>query len=201
MAEPVETLRLFVALELPAEVKGRLAGLQAALRQSVPRLHASWPRPEQMHLTLRFLGAVPVPEVPRLLESLRGALAGQPALELEVAGMGAFPGWLRPRVLWAGVVDHSPAAGLDRLQQAVRSATHAFTSEPPEAVFHPHVTVARVKRAPARGVLEGWAAGEKDTVFGRWTVREVVLLRSQLEVGGSRHTPVAAMPLAAGPGG
>lgn len=200
MAEAVETLRLFVALELPPEVKERLAMLQDALGRSAPRLHASWPRPEQMHLTLRFLGAVPVPEVPRLLESLRGALAGRPALELEVAGVGAFPGWRRPRVLWAGVVDRSPAGGLGQLQQAVRSASDVFTSEPPEALYRPHVTVARVKRAPAPGVLEGWAAGETDTVFGRWTAREVALLRSQPEEGGSRHTLVATVPLAAGPG-
>jgi 2'-5' RNA ligase len=200
MPEPVEILRLFVALEVPPEVKARLARLQSALRQSVPRLSASWPRPEQMHLTLRFLGSVPAPEVPSLVEALRGALAGQPGVALELAGVGAFPGWLHPRVLWAGVVERSPEAGLARLQRAVQCATDGFAAPPAEAEFHPHVTVARVKRDAGSGVLERWARREAGTVFGGWTAGEVVLLRSQLEAGGSRHTRVAGFPLGDGPG-
>lgn len=199
-AAPAGDLRLFVALEVPEEMKSRLAALQAALRRDVPGLQAAWVRPGQMHLTLRFLGAVPAPRVSPLLDSLRQALAGAPALQLEVAGVGAFPGWRHPRVVWVGVVDRSPDRGLERLQQAVQSATHDFAGQPADAAFHPHVTLARVKQVPDPGVLEHWAEGEGRGVLGGWSVREVVLVRSQLEAGGSRHTVLEALPLGDKPG-
>ncbi|MFM1767875.1 MAG: hypothetical protein RJA22_404 [Verrucomicrobiota bacterium] len=199
MAPSVETQRLFVALELPGELQARLAALQSALRGAWPRLHAAWSPPDRMHLTLRFLGAVPAARVEALVGALRAAVAGRPAFELEAVGLGAFPGWRRPRVLWAGVREPGDAGRLISLQSAVQAATGSFATEAPEAVFQPHITLARVKQVPVSGALAGWARERAEDDHGRWTAGEVVLMRSELGPGGGRYTRVAGVPLGATP--
>ena len=103
--------RLFVALEPPEPVRRRLAALADELRRGAGRAadEIRWVAPENVHLTLQFLGAVPEERVAGVEAALRAAAAGARPLALEVRGAGGFPNARRPRVLWAGL-DGRPRA-------------------------------------------------------------------------------------------
>ena len=78
-------------------------------------MRARWARPESIHLTLKFLGQVPVEAVARVAEALAAAVDGQPAFGVTAGGLGVFPGVRRPRVVWVGLAGETEAlAGLQR---------------------------------------------------------------------------------------
>ncbi len=134
-------MRLFVAIELPADVRDGLSRLCA----DVPG--ARWVEPEQMHLTLRFIGEVDglvQREVAAALECVRA----QP-FTLSLAGVGHFPPRGVPRVLWAGV-ERSDA--LAALHERVERALVRAGVEPERRRFAPHVTLARLRGTPTRAV-------------------------------------------------
>src|SRR5262245_20790776 len=97
----MEIFRLFIAAELPADVKAELGAIQARLRRANPPM--AWVAPEAMHLTLRFLGDTSAALIPRLESAIREALAPHTAMALRLNGVGAFPNDRRPSVVWAGV--------------------------------------------------------------------------------------------------
>ena len=194
-----ERYRLFVALEVPEEVKEKMEAAQADLRQALPDRNVRWARREQFHLTLRFLGDVEVARVEALAEAIRGACAGFGALHLRAQGIGCFPERGYPRVVWVGVRDE--AEQLPRLQQLVESATESFTSEAKEARFTGHLTLGRIKgikRSEAEALGKA-AAGMANRPFGRWTAHQIELMRSELSPQGAQHTSLAGIALAAPP--
>ncbi|HSR55521.1 MAG TPA: RNA 2',3'-cyclic phosphodiesterase [Alphaproteobacteria bacterium] len=132
-------IRLFVGLSLPEGVRERLHGLKGG----VPG--ARWIEPENMHLTLRFIGNVDdlaIEEVDEALSRVRS-----PAFDLEIAGVGEFSRGRRPVMLWAGV---NPDPDLMDLQRRIESAVVKGGFPPEGRRFTPHVTLARIKNG-ARG--------------------------------------------------
>ena len=102
-ALPPETLRLFIALTVPEDVKTEIEKAQAALRRALPEGRVRWTKREQLHLTLKFLGNVDAQRFEPLVDAMRGACQGFGALELRAEGIGFFPDLRLPRVVWAGV--------------------------------------------------------------------------------------------------
>src|SRR5688572_19655317 len=96
-----QTLRSFIAAEISPNVRARAAKLIKEL--SVTDAKISWVRPDNLHLTLVFLGDVQMIEVPQLCEAMERAVAELPPFDLEVRGAGAFPDAARPRTIWLGV--------------------------------------------------------------------------------------------------
>jgi 2'-5' RNA ligase len=127
--------RLFVSLELPHSITQRLAELDPHLRG------VRWLAPEQMHLTLSFLGNVPA-DVEEALKKNLEAIAWK-AFFLPLIGFGAFPSKGRPNVIWIGVGTGHPH--LFQLHKRVQEAALAAGLEPDLRAFHPHVTVARCR--------------------------------------------------------
>src|SRR5512137_3049086 len=108
-------MRLFIAIELPTEIKQGIARTQEQLRKA--GANAGWTRPEGIHLTLKFLGEVPDAKAQEILATMSGAVQGSGAFDLAVEGVGAFPNVKNPRVLWAGVAGDTEK--LATLQAAV----------------------------------------------------------------------------------
>jgi 2'-5' RNA ligase len=127
--------RLFVSIELPRTVTERFVELDPNLRG------VRWLSPEQMHLTLSFLGNVPEDIAEKLKEKL-SAIEWK-AFFLPLTGFGAFPGKGRPSVIWIGVGSGHPH--LFQLHKRVQEAALAAGLEPDLRSFHPHVTVARCR--------------------------------------------------------
>jgi len=188
--------RLFVAVTLPDGVRGRMRDAQNELRRLLPESKIRWARYEQFHLTLRFLGEVEAARVEALGEALREACRGFAPLRLSAEGIGCFPDFRYPRVLWTGLSDE--AQQLPRLQEAVELASRDFTIEATSERFTGHVTLARIKgikRAEAEALAQA-AVGMRDRRFGDWTGYRIELMRSELLPQGAQHSTVAAVTLA-----
>ena len=126
-------LRLFCALELPAELRARAWAHLARLRESAPQVRATWEQEAKLHITLKFLGETEAARLEALTAATERAAAHVSPFGLTIAGAGAFPAEHNPRVLWLGTADPT---GLSR-------ARHARA--------HPHRQRGRAPpRAPAR---------------------------------------------------
>ena len=188
-------LRLFVAIAVPEEIKARLAALQRKWRERLGGASVSWTRPENFHLTLRFLGDVPSNRLDDLTGALAGAAAPQAPLKLSVAGLGCFPNSRRPRVLWVGICDE--AGGLAELARRIVVATDSFSCLPAQERFAGHLTLARVRRigGNSSSSIDGFIGETAARAVGSWRAETVELIRSELHPAGSRYTTLARLPL------
>src|SRR5688572_30502984 len=134
--------RLFVALDLPESVTRMLSEVRMEMRG------VRWLRPEQIHLTLSFLGNVETSAGERLRERLAAITFG--SFFLPLAGVGAFPQKGKPSVIWVGVGKGHPH--LFQLHKRVQEAALAAGLEPDLRSFHPHITIARCKEVPAEAI-------------------------------------------------
>lgn len=187
--------RLFIALPVPTAVKQGIQQVQERLRRELPDGCASWTRPEQWHLTLKFLGNVDVVQV-RELSGVLGEVCEKFApLKLRAAHVGCFPNLRKPRVVWVGVRDD--ADQLAGLAKAVEAAAAGFTTEEREGKFTGHITIARIKNFDRRGAQRVAKAVETMAlhVFGAWIAEAIELMRSELASDGARHTSLARLPL------
>jgi 2'-5' RNA ligase len=182
-------MRVFLAVDLDSEVRGRLAELERELR-ALAR-HARWVRPEALHLTLRFFGEVSAERVESLAASLSGALAGLPAFALDFRGCGVFPDRGNPRVLWVGVP--KPPEALFELQSRAEAVARGLGYAPEGRGFEPHLTVARF-RGPERGI-DSILSSCRDRDFGRTDILEAVLFESRLSPSGSSYERLRIYPL------
>ena len=194
---PPGHLRLFVAIPVPGQVRDEILRVQRSLQPLVPRAVVRWTRPDQFHLTLRFLGNVPVNAVENLKQSVQSACQGVAPLGLNAKGIGYFPNPRSPRVIWAGI--HDGKGRLMDLQNRIETAVGPFSPEPGEKQFQGHVTLARLKNArPSE--TRGLAARVQtlaDQTFGGWTAGEIEVIQSELASSGAHYTSLAVFPLAA----
>ena len=173
--------RLFVALDVPPEVRSELT----ALREEMPG--ARWAPPERLHVTLRFLGDTPAERIPALEDAL-GRIESPP-LDLRLDGLTAFPSRRHPRVLVARI---APNDTLVALQRQVEAAVLDLGFAPEGRPFQPHVTLARLKRADARAVH---AYLRTHTASASFTADAFHLFASTLTPGGAVHERLASFPL------
>lgn len=196
-SEPVvpRRYRLFFAVTVPDAIKTQLLGAQSALMRDAREARIGWTRPEQLHLTLRFLGNVDVVQVPALTTAASRVLAQFGPLELHAQEIGFFPVHGLPRVIWAGVREN--ADRLPILQQALQTATLPFAKEASEESFCGHITLGRVKAIKRREAVELQQSAEKfrGTQLGRWKAQTVELFRSELSSQGTRHLVLATFGL------
>ncbi len=177
-------MRLFVALELDEQARDLLAACQqrlAALDRAV-----RWVRPEQIHLTLQFLGEVADARVPAVTKAL-DRLADQPRFEFQVGGIGTFGSPRSPRVIWVGVAMPNPA--LASLQKTCEQALAEIGFAPEGRSYKPHLTLGRVKDLQAgRQVAEAVSGMQSEPVGPlAQAAREVVLFESVLRPQGSQY--------------
>lgn len=185
-------LRLFIAVDVPEDVKANLAAMLEAFRD---RNHGMrWTSPDGWHVTLKFLGST----WPRLVEAVREAVASAAAdhraFETGVTEIGAFPTAKRARVLWAGLSDPQDRFGplVANLDELLREHFR-----PEKRAFTPHLTVARLN--PPSNLLEVVPELVGAKVSSRtFTVDRLVLYRSHLSPRGARYEAVGEFPLRSG---
>lgn len=190
-----EQLRLFIALSVPADVREKIKAAQDDLRRALSRARIRWTRPEQFHLTLRFLGDVKAQRLPQLTEAVTAACKGLAPLNLRAARLGCFPNARRPRVIWVGIDDSS--GQLAPLQRAIQTATNDFTAEELEPHFSGHVTLGRIKEIQRKetDALATAIAASASKSFGEWTADHVDIMRSELSAEGAKHVLAASLNL------
>ena len=183
-------VRLFVAVLLAEEVRRGLARTLNALRAAGGPV--SWVAPDNLHLTLKFLGELPEPTLEAALDATNRAAQGAARFDLEVAGVSAFPE-RRPRVVAAGASDRpSTLVGLAASLEDEFAALGVPREDRP---FRAHVTLGRVKGPP--GARLGAAiAGLARMEFGAQPVSEIALVRSRLTAAGAVYSVVEVFGLA-----
>lgn len=180
--------RVFCAVDLPAEVRERVASRITFLREACPNSPAAWVRRESLHLTLKFVGEVEPARVEELSAAAARAAEGSGPFGLAVSAAGTFPRRGAPRVLWLGVYDGE--GGLASLHQRLEDECEAAGFERDRRTFSPHLTLARAReQASARRLADL----HRETPFEPQTFRvnELVVFRSELLPGGSRYTAVS----------
>jgi RNA 2',3'-cyclic 3'-phosphodiesterase len=186
-----ETIRTFIAIELPAPVRQFLADCQDRLRRA--RADVKWVRPDLIHLTLVFLGDVPAERQADLEAAVRSAVAGAGPMALQVTGAGRFPPRGLPRVVWVGVTDSS--GSLVRFQRAVTEATTPFAQKIEGRDYTAHLTLGRVRSPKNSRDLEGMLDGMGGTTGPAFEARDVTIFRSDLSPQGPTYSALARIGL------
>ena len=185
-------VRLFLAINLDPAVRRAIVEAAAPLRAIAPDL--TWVKEPQLHLTVKFLGEQPDDLATTLAEAMRGVGERNRTIDAEVGGIGAFPNFRRPRVVWIGV---TPEPKLELLHHDVESTCETLGIPVDGKPFRPHLTLARVKpRAGDPRALRALARAATDVDY----VEEIVitgldLMASELTTAGSRYRVLASVPL------
>lgn len=184
--------RLFVALELPAEVRALLAARARELRAVDPALRAV--QAEAIHLTLRFLGAVDRDRIAALVSALGEVASRASPFASELAGLGAFPRLDAAQVVWVGV---RPRESFERLASALDVALGDLGFAPDTRPFHPHVTIGRLKGRGRHRDLGDTLRRASEERLAAFPVLAVTLFESFLEPDGARYVALSRRALEA----
>ena len=179
-------MRLFTAIDLPADVRDRLASLIGKLR---PLARINWTPASNLHLTTTFIGEWPEQRLPEL----RNALAGVPmrAIPICVRGLGFFPNRRSPRGFYASV----DAPQLPTLAKDTSEALAKLGVEAESRAYTPHLTLARIK-AP-KGLASFHKQVEELGVpeFGSFPADRFFLYHSKPGASGSVYTKLSEFPI------
>ena len=185
----MEAVRTFICLQLPAFARDRLASTQQRLRASGAQV--SWVRPQNIHLTLKFLGSVAADRLQDVVQAVKRGAVPAPPIPLELAALGCFPNRRAPRVVWAGLTQCPEE--LRNLQQRVEKELVAIGFPAESRPFSPHFTLGRVRSG--RNIRKLVAAIQAERLEPlRFQVAEVVVMASRLHPSGALYTPIARIP-------
>jgi 2'-5' RNA ligase len=185
-------VRLFVALDVPEQIREKLADLSARLKKTC--LSARWLRLESVHITLKFIGEVSLETVEKIREAL-ASLPQFPSIVLRFAGLGFFPSARRPRVFWAGVEADPQLAAL---AAAIEAKLEPLGIPAEKRDFHPHLTLARFDSPQGTQALVAAVEALGAPEFGSETFHEFHLYQSVLKRSGAEYTRLVTYPLQRG---
>ncbi len=180
-------MRLFTGIDLPAALRARLEAFLAGLR---PCARLQWSRPENLHITTRFIGEWPEDRLSEIVGALRTLPAREP-FSVRVRGFGWFPNERAPRVFWAGI--EAPPA----LAVLARDTDRALVSaglEPEGRSFSPHLTLARIKDPASVDGLRPALARIETPEFGEFPVDRCCLFLSERGPSGAVYTKLDEFP-------
>jgi len=184
-------MRAFVAIEIDEPIREALAALISELRAlDAP---VKWVEPQNIHLTLKFLGSVPDASVPKAIDILRACCQGVSPFQLEVKGAGAFPDLKRPRVLFVSAEDRPPTAA--DLARRLNEQMAELGVEREDRPFQNHITLGRLKMPRPIPALAQRLEALAARLFGSMTVQRVTLMQSDLRPGGPVYTAVQQIEL------
>lgn len=184
-------MRLFVALEVPDPPRRDVRRRMDGVRDRLPR--ARWVDPENVHLTLLFLGETAEGDVPALAAGLREAFARCPPLEMRLVGGGTFPPGRPARVAWVGV--EAPDELMTLQADVTRAAVEALGFEPEERPYHPHVTLARCPSPWRRDSIEKFTNAFTGPIGQPFVADHGTLFESRLSPKGARYRAVEVFPM------
>lgn len=188
-------MRLFVALEIPSGVRDNLATLMDELRGTdgtSAKSKARWTRPENLHVTLKFIGQVDAGR----LQSMRAALTevrSDSPVDLRFHGLGFFPNEKRPRVFWAGI---QASQNLTSVAGAIDEHLGKLGIPRETRAFSPHLTLARFDPPGISEKLRTAAQENTDRDFGTLRTGEFHLIESKTHPGGAEYTRLASFHFA-----
>lgn len=180
-----DSLRCFVAIEIPQSVQALLKPVQKYLQSEIRK--ASWTKSGNFHLTLKFLGDIHVETIDAVAEAVQNVAATQNPFSIVFGGIGAFPTPNRPRVIWIGV-KHG-AETVTHLAKTVNRELKPL-GFPIDNRFHPHLTLGRLRTPMNLQPLKN-ALRKYDIIDGAtMNVNELTVMQSRLQPNGAVYTPL-----------
>lgn len=200
------TIRTFIALDIAPDIK-------SIIRKAIKPLQTAWPGirwtdDSQLHITLKFLGDVPVNEIHQVIEAAQQAVRNREAFDLVLEGLGAFPNLDHPRTVWIGISE-----GLEDLQELsdrIETELMPLGFHRENRPFTPHITIGRIKQSkPNRNerqakksvidtpisLADDFFTKESDRFFGSCPVDEIVVYASELFPDGPQYEVLGTGPL------
>jgi RNA 2',3'-cyclic 3'-phosphodiesterase len=173
----MQNVRTFTAVEVWPEIRERARVLINRFKDTTAKV--TWVKPDQMHLTMNFLGDVPMNDVPAVCKAVAEAAEPFQPFDIEMAGVGVFPSYDNPRTIWLGVGDGSDE--LVALHTALQERLGDLGFRIEARRFHPHLTLGRVRSVPAGpGQLAGLIKQHADFEAGPMMVSEITVFSSEL---------------------
>ena len=179
-------IRTFIGLELDNPCREALARETDRLRRNAPKVR--WVRPENLHLTLAFIGAVPTADLGELFQAVDGVAGSSAPFSLELIGLGCYPDLRRPRIVWAGCGEGREP--LIRLAGAVQDALARLGYPRERRAYSPHLTMGRVKRPRDAEAALPLIQESEDTEYGLVDIQSVVVFMSELKRSGAEYSPM-----------
>ncbi len=181
-------MRLFTGIDISPQVRDALGLLIGRLR---PTAAIRWSRPENLHITTKFVGEWPEGRLQEMVSALKSVSAAG-VIEIEIRGLGWFPNPHSPRVFWAGIHSGPALSGLaGATEQALARLGVAVENRP----FSPHLTLARISEPKQLAGLRQAVAALDSVDFGRFSPRAFHLFLSDRGPQGSVYTKLAEFPL------
>lgn len=184
-------MRLFIAIEIPDEIKKEIREVQDKLKKS--GVDASWTKPEGIHLTLKFLGEVKETRIPEIMTVLSVLSKDRSAFRIEIANAGAFPNLKNARVAWVGVAGETDK--LASLQEAIEDEVKQLGFKREDRGFKPHLTLGRIKyiHSPVTWLK---ALDEIKTIkLAAIDVHTITLMKSDLKPSGAVYAEIGKVEL------
>ncbi|GIW98201.1 MAG: RNA 2',3'-cyclic phosphodiesterase [Pirellulaceae bacterium] len=188
----MDTSRLFIGLPVSAPAASQLARLIDRLSTRIPSVR--WVPPENLHLTLKFLGDTPLERIPAIHQCMESAAANIGPVAMRIESCGCFPPHGVPRVLWAGV--HVEGDGLLTIYQRLDDGLAELGIRPESRSFHPHITLGRTTRAVAREQADLRRVLQSTNFATHCWAEQIVLYSSSRGQKGVEYTSLATVPLA-----
>jgi 2'-5' RNA ligase len=184
-------IRSFLAIELPRTILKKIEEVQRDLKSS--RADVRWVSPEKIHITLKFFGNVDESQIDPIVKSIEGPARTHSPFSVAVHGMGAFPYFKSPRVIWTGLVEGKGV--LLSLQKELEKELERVGFKPEERPFQPHLTLGRVKSNRGKDELVGRMEKFREETFGEFQVERLILFRSDLKPSGPIYTSLREIKL------
>jgi len=176
-------LRSFIAIELPGEVKSALSDLQREFKECGADVR--WVKPDNIHLTLKFLGDIHEDTIGAVQKIMEGACKGYSSFNLELNGAGTFPHMKSPRVVWTGLQDSEI---LSQLQNEIERGLSTIGFKKEARRFVPHLTLGRFRSMQKRAQLLEKIGQYQEKKICSFAVNSVVLMKSALNPIGAQYT-------------
>ena len=183
-------LRAFIAIEVPEKIHNDIRKLQRAIASH--RLNIRWVKPVNMHLTIKFLGNVEPSDMEALGRILSDTAANHPIFDLLPQGVGIFPNIRRPRIIWAGIAGQTDV--LRSIWKSVEDALVPLGFAADKRPYRGHVTIGRIKTRLDRGRLVTALRTHQDFVSEKFSVKHLVMVKSELRPSGPVYTKLWEMP-------
>jgi 2'-5' RNA ligase len=179
-----ETIRTFIAFELPPGVIALLGNVQPELKRL--KIRVRWVRPENIHLTLKFLGNISPEDIDQIGTAMAAAAADFSPVTVSVRGLGVFPGIKRPRVIWVGLSGdiRSLLALQHRLEEKLAEA--GFPKD--KKSFKAHLTLGRIKQAANPATIRQMITDYAGLSSEEFTFNQVILFKSDLKPSGAVYS-------------
>ncbi len=188
-------LRTFIAVDFPPEILQKFGKIIAYFKTQTPENTLKWVSTHNLHLTIKFLGDIPLNKLDQVKAVLSESLQDKPPFTIGIEGLGLHPDRRNPRVIWLGITSCDT---LTNIYVALDRDLTVVGIEPDKRKYTPHITIARVKRrvetSAVKNIGETLSQFKVDSL-GNFIVKEIILYQSELTPKGPIYTPLMTSTL------